>query len=176
MYRDYLNLSAQNRNYLAGYTPTREELWTVHYQALLSNHSSISAEKETLFAERVKDPDYASLSSEYTEEDKKYFSKDSFTIITPTHAYDLYVESQLMHNCVRIYLDSVLNKRCNILFLRKKDAAYSPYVTIEVTSSDHRLVQCKAMYNQLPSKEVCEFVSKWARYKHVEISTDDISA
>lgn len=62
------------------------------------------------------------------------FENDEFIIIVPTTKEEFEFEGNSQHNCVfTSYLNSVINDRTNVVFVRKKSDIEHSYITCEVT-------------------------------------------
>lgn len=96
-----------------------------------------------------------------------------YLIAVPQSSLDLHRESDVLHHCVKSYVDAVANGKTRILFLRKRTEPETPFVTIEVENSV--LIQCKAAYNRPAPTEAQAFVKKWAHHKAIKIRTEDIT-
>ena len=59
---------------------------------------------------------------------------------------DIKDEAVSQNNCVASYIDEVIDGKCHILFLRKKDKPNESLVTIEVRNN--RIVQAKRRFNE----------------------------
>ncbi len=97
---------------------------------------------------------------------KKEFSEDIFCsrinrdyecsfgdyqFIYPSSTQDIKDEAVAQNNCVASYIDDVLDGKCHILFLRKKDKPNESLVTIEVRNN--RIVQAKRRFNENVTSE-----------------------
>lgn len=66
------------------------------------------------------------------------FENDDFIIIVPTTKEEFEFEGNSQHNCVfTTYLDSVINNKTNVVFVRKKTDIKHSYITCEVTKNGH---------------------------------------
>lgn len=92
---------------------------------------------EQIFQKHIK-PEY-----EITHGDYKFFY--------PKCTQDIKDEAVQQHNCVASYIDNVIEGKCHILFLRKKDAPNKSVVTIEVRNGE--IVQAFQAYNQPCNEE-----------------------
>jgi hypothetical protein len=63
------------------------------------------------------------------------------------------------NNCVASYIEAVIDGKCHILFLRKKDSLDKSLVTIEIR--DNKIVQAKRKFNYPVSKEDQEAIDAW---------------
>lgn len=106
------------------------------------------------------------------EERKQYFKaheweNDTMQILAPTCVQDIIDEGQKQANCVGSYVQTVINGKCEIYFLRKKDSLTKSYVTVEVR--DGKIVQAKAKYNKEPDPEA------WAALREFEKAYNKIN-
>lgn len=173
-YCDYMNACAQLGEYPYGITPdipVRE----AHDRtvARIRNYHDFLTRKR--FEDAVKGVEYAKLSTCLTEEDQEEFEKDPFVVTAPDTSDDLFRESENMHNCVRIYVDSVAQKRKRIYFLRRKTDPMKSFGTLEVSGDGKSLCQAKAFGNARLDRRAQKFLVKWCRRKGIRISTADIS-
>ena len=70
-------------------------------------------------------------------------------------------ESSQMSNCVRNYCLDVSNNKCQIYFMRYKDAINKSLVTIEVQHG--KIVQARTRFNELPTTEMDAVLKKWEK-------------
>ena len=95
------------------------------------------------------------------EREKAYFEKNikneyeieykDYIFIYPKSAEEIRKEGKDNHNCVATYITDVMNGRCDILFLRKKDAPKKSLVTIEVKNGE--IVQARRVCNSAITEE-----------------------
>lgn len=86
-------------------------------------------------------------------EDEKY-------VIYPASSMEaLMDEGVQQHNCVCTYCEKIAKNYCQIYFMRKKEKVNESFVTVEVMNN--KVVQAKAKYNELPSKDVDGILKKW---------------
>ena len=106
---------------------------------------------------------------EFKEAVTKYknleYSCREFSIITPKEANDLNIEGNKLSHCVASYVNDVINRKCDILFLRRTENLNEPYITIEVRNN--RVVQCKGYGNRYPNKIEEEYIQKWKENKNL---------
>ena len=173
-YCDYMNACAQLGEYPYGITPdipVRE----AHDRtvARIRNYHDFLTRKR--FEDAVKGEEYAKLSTCLTEQDQEEFEKDPLVVTAPDTSDDLFRESENMHNCVRIYVNSVAEKRKRIYFLRRKTDPTKSFGTLEVSGDGRSLCQAKAFGNGRLDRRAQKFIVKWCRCKGIRISTADIS-
>lgn len=95
------------------------------------------------------------------------FSYGEFEVVIPTTQKEFIDEGTNQHNCVaRVYLPKVINGETNVVFVRKKDALDTSYITCEV--SDGRILQFLLKYNKHVPKQSPEhdFYNAYALHLH----------
>ena len=173
-YCDYLNASHILGEFAFGLTPDIP-IREAHDRTVLRIQNNRNEFLRMGFENQVAGKRYLELTTCMTQEDEEKFEKDDFVVIAPGVPDDLFVESQNMHNCVRIYTDSVAAGHCKIYFLRKKDERDKSYGTIEVSGDGSRLIQAKAFANRKLPAYAQRFVRKWCIAKKIRIATSDIN-
>ena len=114
----------------------------------------------------VKEENKKAFDDMYEDWKNRYeYHNDKFSIITPKTPDDIVLEGSNQNNCVASYVDSVRNKKCVILFLRRTKSKDVSEVTIEIR--ENKIVQIKAFANRNISKEHEEFVKEWAKAKNL---------
>ena len=98
-----------------------------------------------------------------------------YTFIYPNTTQDIKDEAVRQNNCVASYVDRVIDGRCHILFLRKKDTPDKSLVTIEVR--DGKIVQALQKFNNPLTAEQQEVVNKWNVWysKKLKSESEDIN-
>ena len=101
---------------------------------------------------------YNRLKKEFSEEifrsriNKDYeCSFGEYIFKYPASTQDIKDEAVSQNNCVASYIDEVIDGRCHILFLRKKNKPDESLVTIEVRNN--RIVQAKRRFNEDATSE-----------------------
>lgn len=79
------------------------------------------------------------------EESKKTKMETMYDVVIPASTADFVREGQQQHNCVGSYCRRVLDGRCIVFFVRKKDAPYESYITAEYVNG--KLNQCMLKNN-----------------------------
>ena len=114
----------------------------------------------------VKEENKKAFDEMYEEWKNKYeYHNDKFSIIAPKTPNDIVLEASNQSNCCSSYIDSVKNKKCVILFLRRTKLKDVSEVTVEMR--ENKIVQIKAFANRNISKEHEEFVKEWAKAKNL---------
>lgn len=86
-------------------------------------------------------------------------SYKNYIFVYPKCTQDIKDEATSMNNCVASYIDRVIDGKCDILFLRKKDSPDKSLVTIEVTNN--KIVQARRRFNDPVTYEDQEAIDYW---------------
>jgi hypothetical protein len=114
--------------------------------------------KKKEFSEVVDSEEYKGLA----------YKKKIYSIVTPKEMDDLIKEGSDLSHCVASYVDSILSKKCKILFLRKSEDVENPFATIEVRGINVR--QARGFANRALKKDERDFISEWAKKKDLEVN------
>lgn len=111
-----------------------------------------------LTTHQIASRNYTRLRKEFSEElfhkriNTKYeVSYGEYIFIYPKSTQDIKDEAVQQSNCVASYIDRVIDGKCDILFLRKKDNPEESLVTIEVVNG--KIVQARRQFNGLVTEE-----------------------
>ncbi len=116
------------------------------HKIAIRNYNRLKKEfSEELFVKRRK-PEYECVIGEYQ-------------FIYPKSTQDIKDEAVQQNNCVASYIDRVIDGKCHILFLRKKDTPDKSLVTIEVVNN--KIVQARRYFNCEISNEENEVIEEW---------------
>ena len=105
-------------------------------------------------------------------EDKEYVllnrnkEKENFYIRSPRDLDDLYNYAESLGNCLKSYVDEVIEGRSKIYFMETEKNDKKPYIAIEVKQNNIRQAYRKS--NKLISKKEHEFLVKWAKDNEIE--------
>ena len=170
--RDYLNACEMLGEYPYGFLPKRISLMEAHDRVVQRIELKKGDLERASFRRIVWSERYLSLTTYHSDEDRETFGEEAFVIIPPREKKDLFMESEAMHNCVRIYSPAVVRGSCMIYFLRRKEPPGTSYGTIEVRGNT--LVQAKGFANRRLDRPAQDFIRKWCAAKHLLIRTRDI--
>ena len=168
---DYINACEHLGEYPYGFIP-RGSLRIAHDRIVQRIRLDKNDKESHDFHSVVTSAYYLSLTTDRTEEDREFFKEDPFVIIAPEEREDLFLESDAMHNCVRIYVNAVCAGRTKIYFLRRKRTPGTSFGTIEVRGNT--LVQAKAHSNGQLDQAAQDYIRKWCHAKNLRILTLDI--
>lgn len=85
-----------------------------------------------------------------------------YVFIYPKSTQEIKDEAVSMNNCVASYIDRVINRQCDILFLRKKDEQDKSLVTIEVRNN--QIVQARQRFNDSVTEAQQTAIDKWNKW------------
>lgn len=170
-YSDYLNQCSK-----LGLDVSRKEvavpqnLRDLHrqYSEELTRRANGKKEKEQ--AERAK-----KLAKDLPKLKRKYTYASSGLFIRPAEGpEDLLKEGCAQHNCVySCYTDPYLDRKTDILFVRKQSDPEQSYVTVEFKNG--AVIQCRADHNQPAPPDVQEFMQAWLAYLKSNRKTKAVS-
>lgn len=122
--------------------------------------------KNFLTTHKITARNYNRLKIEYSEElfnnirnEKLEFTYKKYKIVYPKTTQDIKDESVNLQHCVSSYIPKVLDGKCHIMFLRKKDDLDKSLVTLEVR--DGKIVQNRGLFNRSTNKEENEVIEKY---------------
>ena len=91
----------------------------------------------------------------------------SFAIIIAQSPAELMKEGAALHHCVGKmgYDQKMVREQSLIFFVRSKEQPDLPFVTVEYSPKNHKVLQCYAQNNSKPKQEVLDFVyTNWLPY------------
>ena len=99
-------------------------------------------------------------------------NKNDFVIVIAKSPADLIREGEILHHCVgRMgYDQKFAREETLIFFVRNKDNLETPFVTLEYSLQNHKVLQCYGYKDTKPTEQVLEFVNKkWLPYANRKI-------
>lgn len=150
--RDYLNMSTKLGQEFEKYP---KSLKKEHDIVQLNYRVQQDKMKKESFASMVSSDEYKMLE----------YKKKDYSIITPKEMEDLIKEGNELSHCVASYVESIINNRCKIFFLRNTKFIENPLATIEVRGGSIR--QAKGYANRSISSDQKEFIKRWAMDKEL---------
>lgn len=93
--------------------------------------------------------------------------KDSFVVIIAKSPSELVHEGDFLHHCVgrMNYDQKFAREESLIFFVRNKENIQTPFVTLEYSLKNHKILQCYADHDTKPEDNVLDFVNKvWLPY------------
>ena len=95
-----------------------------------------------------------------------------YCFIYPESTQDIKDEAVQQNNCVASYIKGVIEGRCHILFLRKKDEPQKSLVTIEVRQG--KIVQALQRFNHPLNEKQQEAVDKWNKWYAKKLESEEL--
>ena len=93
---------------------------------------------------------------------------ENYRIVVPEKIEEIENEADELSHCVRTYIDSVIEGKTLICFLRTNENPKEPLVTIEVKQGF--VTQAYGVQDSKPSDEAIEVMRKWAQEKCLRLS------
>lgn len=132
--------------------------------------------------------EYATLKAEKDKEKKKELyekfaaiaekylplqqDKNAYIVVIAKSPAELIAEGEKLHHCVgRMgYDQKFAREESLIFFIREKDNADKPFVTMEYSIKRHSVLQCYGEHNHRPAEDVMKFINeKWLPYANRKI-------
>lgn len=98
--------------------------------------------------------------------------KNVYISIIPTSPEDLVYEGKKLHHCVGSmnYDQKFVREESLIFFIRNKNKPNKPFVTLEYSLKNHKILQCYADHNSKPDSKVMNFINKvWLPYANKQL-------
>lgn len=98
--------------------------------------------------------------------------KTDFVIVIAKSPAELVQEGEALHHCVgRMgYAQKFVREESLIFFVRRKTQIETPFVTLEYSLKQHKVLQCYADHDSKPTDNVLDFVNKiWLPYANRKI-------
>ena len=164
LYSDYVSMVSRIndfKNFKLGFK-TKEEIKEMHDAATVIYNLKRHEYKAKAFKEQL-------VKVEKLEYENK---DDDFCVVIPSEPGDLANEGLTLHHCVKSYIDKVSDGRTNIVFIRKKEDKTKPFFTVEV-SNEKTIEQVHGFANRNADTEpgLEDFIKRWAKNKHLKISS-----
>lgn len=125
--------------------------------------------KHLLTSHRIAIRTYQRLRQQFEESNflkrvnhKMDFRYKDWAVIYPDSTQDIKDEAVQQNNCVASYIQSVIDGKCDILFLRKIGTLNKSLVTVEVC--DGKVVQCRRKYNCECTPEELDVLNRYEKY------------
>ena len=136
-----------------------QSLMAAHDEVAILYNKEKSKDKNIRFKKLYKE-----LSSNYPD-----LSRDGLLFILPKSPTELTHEGEAQHNCVgRLYIDRMLERQSVIMFIRKKEAPHTPFITLEINPITKSIVQCRYKYNKPCGEDINSIVNKYLKTLHTK--------
>lgn len=103
---------------------------------------------------------------------ERTLTKDDYLCIIALSPQQLIYEGEQLNHCVgrMNYDQKFVREESLIFFIRNKLAPNTPFVTLEYSLKNHKVLQCYAEHDTKPADDVLEFVNKkWLPYANRKI-------
>ena len=136
----------------------KSELFPKGFQTVHHNVAMQRQERENKLAKMKLDEKNAEFQKMLPAVQEIYsLENEQFKVVIPTCKEDFQVEGRMNHNCVGgSYFDKMLQGKCVVFFLRKKENIDEAYCTVEMSGSS--IVQCRAIRNNAAPPEAMKFM------------------
>lgn len=163
-FADYIeacNLLGLNMNENKNKYPRNFQYWhDVRIDEMHSKQAEIDKEKQIKFCEN-----FSIVANKYETLQRNL--KDNFVVIIAKSPSDLIKEGDFLHHCVgrMNYDQKFVREESLIFFVRNKEDIQTPFVTLEYSLKNHKILQCYTDYNHKPEEQVLQFINNvWLPY------------
>lgn len=87
--------------------------------------------------------------------------KSPYQITAPQCAVDIVHEGHQLNHCVHSYIESVIEGKCEIMFLRRKEAPSTSFVTLEIR--DNLVRQARGFNNESPKENISMVIEDYEK-------------
>ena len=97
---------------------------------------------------------------------------DLYICVIAKSPQDLINEGEILHHCVgrMNYDQKIVREESLIFFIRNKDNPTKPFVTLEYSLKNNKILQCYGEHNSRPADDVMEYINKtWLPYANRKI-------
>lgn len=119
--------------------------------------------KNFLTTHRIATRNYNRLKRTFNEElfakrvdEKLEYKGEEYCVIYPRTTQEIKDEAINLNHCVASYIDKVIDGKCHILFLRKKDSKNTSLITMELRGCE--IVQARGKFNRETTESEKEFI------------------
>ena len=108
---------------------------------------------------------FANIADKYLTLERN--KNENFVVIIARSPADLIKEGQVLHHCVgqMNYDQKFIREESLIFFVRTKEDIQTPFITLEYSLINHKVLQCYGNHDTKPNDEILEFVNKkWLPY------------
>lgn len=113
---------------------------------------------------------FANIAQKYLPLQKD--TDNMFVVLIAKSPQDLIHEGEILHHCVgRMNYDQrMLREESLIFFIRDKNSPDTPFVTVEYSIEQHKVLQCYGYQDSRPDDKVLNFVNKkWLPYANKQL-------
>ena len=113
---------------------------------------------------------FAEIANKYNA--LQHSKRSSFICIIAHSPADLIREGEMLHHCVgRMNYDQrMVREESLIFFIRNKQEPDIPFVTVEYSLKNRKILQCYGEHDHKPSEDVLHYVNKiWLPYANKQI-------
>lgn len=99
---------------------------------------------------------------ELAKERRKYlcYENEEYFCRPAASTDELIAEGRTLHHCVATYAEQYASYKTHIVFIRRKSAPDTPFVTMEIGLDNH-VIQARAEHNHIPDDDVKKFIAEF---------------
>lgn len=86
----------------------------------------------------------------------------------PEDYQSIQTEAIQLNHCVASYIEDYMDMKCILIFIRKNDDLYKPYITLEIVNDEIR--QARGSYHRKVDEEELKIISKYAKLVDLKLN------
>ena len=136
------------------------------HRTITARHNEVMGEIQKRKGEELNAAFHEAVQEHYARMDLTGFQKDGFCVILPQLRTDLIAEGQSLNHCVggEEYYKKCMMGTYMIFFVRRQDAPEKPFFTIEMDTTNGRIIQLYGFGDCTAPKDVREFANAFSRF------------
>ena len=100
------------------------------------------------------------------------YNNDFFQVVVPLKNTDILDEAEQQRHCVASYIDKIMKKETNIVFIRDKNDLETSLLTVEIR--DNKICQVRGFQNRNYNKVEYDFMKEWAEKTGLVLEVPDV--
>lgn len=165
-YKDYLHMSKELRVDMSHKSVRFPADIVEAHRTITARYNEVMGEIQKRKGEELNAAFHEAVQEHYARMDLTGFQKDGFCVILPQLRTDLIAEGQSLNHCVggEEYYKKCMMGTYMIFFVRRQDAPEKPFFTMEMDTTNGRIIQLYGFGDCTAPKDVREFANAFSRF------------
>lgn len=165
-YKDYLQMSKELRVDMSHKSIRFPADIVEAHKTITARYNEVMGEIQKRKGEELNAAFHEAVQEHYARMGLTGFQKDGFCIILPQMRTDLIAEGQSLNHCVggEEYYKKCMMGTYMIFFVRRQDAPEKPFFTMEMDTTNGRIIQLYGFGDCTAPKDVREFANAFSRF------------
>ena len=165
-YKDYLHMSKELRVDMSHKSIRFPANIVEAHRTITARYNEVMGEIQKRKGEELNAAFHEAVQEHYARLGLTEFQKDGFCIVLPQMRTDLIAEGQSLNHCVggEGYYKKCMMGTYMIFFVRKQDAPEKPFFTMEMDTTNGRIIQLYGFGDCSAPKDVRAFATAFSRF------------